>query len=100
MARWGRTTDIEWIYQITLDARGRVLSEVYQAPNHETKAFTGARLGVHPMLETGTAKQQRGPGRRPACRDRLPVHPGHEPDPAAATGRARRSWTRTRGPTR
>ena len=55
MARWGRTTDIEWIYRITLDARGRVLSEVYQAPNHETKAFTGARLGVHPMLETGTA---------------------------------------------
>jgi hypothetical protein len=55
MARWGRTTDIEWIYRITLDPRGRVLSEVYQAPNHETKAFSGARLGDHPMLETGTA---------------------------------------------
>ena len=55
MARWGRTTDIEWIYRITLDPAGKVLSEVYQAPNHETKAFTGARLGDHPMLETGTS---------------------------------------------
>ena len=55
MARWGRTTDIEWVYRVTLDPAGKVLSEVYQAPNHETKAFTGARLGDHPMLETGTA---------------------------------------------
>jgi hypothetical protein len=55
MARWGRTTDIEWIYRVTLSPSGKVLSEVYQAPNHETKAFTGARLGDHPMLETGTA---------------------------------------------
>ena len=55
MARWGRTTDIEWVYRVTLDAAGKVVSEVYQAPNHETKAFTGARLGDHPLLETGTA---------------------------------------------
>jgi hypothetical protein len=54
MARWGRTTDIEWVYRITLSPAGEVLSEVYQAPDHETKAFTGARLGDHPMLETGT----------------------------------------------
>jgi hypothetical protein len=54
MARWGRTTDIEWIYRVTLDAGGRVLSESYQAPNHETRPFTGARLGDHPMLVTAT----------------------------------------------
>jgi hypothetical protein len=54
MARWGRTTDIEWIYRVTISPAGKVLSEVYQAPNHETTAFTGARLGDHPMLETGT----------------------------------------------
>ena len=55
MARWGRTTDIEWIYRVTLDARGRVLSQVYQAPDHATNPFTGARLGSHPMLQTGTS---------------------------------------------
>ena len=55
MARWGRTTDIEWIYRVTLDPSGRVLSEYYQAPNHQTLPFTGARLGEHPMLQTGTS---------------------------------------------
>jgi hypothetical protein len=55
MARWGRTTDIEWIYRITLDPSGHVLSEYYQAPNHQTLPFTGARLGEHPMLQTGTS---------------------------------------------
>jgi hypothetical protein len=54
MARWGRTTDIEWVYRVTLDAAGAVASESYQAPNHETRPFTGARLGDHPMLETAT----------------------------------------------
>jgi hypothetical protein len=54
MARWGRTTDIEWIYRVTLDTRGKVLSQVYQAPDHGTNAFTGARLGSHPLLQTGT----------------------------------------------
>jgi hypothetical protein len=54
MARWGRTTDIEWIYRVTLDGGGNVLSQVYQAPDHGTNPFTGARLGRHPMLQTGT----------------------------------------------
>jgi hypothetical protein len=55
MARWGRTTDIEWIYRVVLDPQGRVLSEVYQAPNHATLPFTGAKEGDHPLLVTATA---------------------------------------------
>jgi hypothetical protein len=55
MARWGRTTDIEWIYRVVLDARGKILSEVYQAPDHGTLTFSGARLGSHPLLQTGTS---------------------------------------------
>ena len=31
MARWGRTTDIEWIYRVTVDAAGHRLSDAYQA---------------------------------------------------------------------
>jgi hypothetical protein len=50
MARWGRTTDIEWIYRVVLALDGRIVSEHYQAPNHETKAFTGAKEGRHPLL--------------------------------------------------
>jgi hypothetical protein len=55
MARWGRTTDIEWIYRVTLDRAGRLVSAVYQAPNHETLPFNGAHEGDHPLLQTATA---------------------------------------------
>jgi hypothetical protein len=55
MARWGRTTDIEWIYRVTLDASGDVVSAVYHGPNHETLPFTGAREGDHPLLQTATS---------------------------------------------
>jgi hypothetical protein len=54
MARWGRTTDIEWIYRVTLDRRGRKLAEVYQAPNHAILPFTGAHERRHPLLRTAT----------------------------------------------
>jgi hypothetical protein len=55
MARWGRTTDIEWIYRVTLAPDGHVESAVYQAPNHETLPFTGAHEDDHPLLQTATA---------------------------------------------
>jgi hypothetical protein len=55
MARWGRTTDIEWIYRVTLAPDGSVESAVYHGPNHETLPFTGARVGDHPVLQTATS---------------------------------------------
>jgi hypothetical protein len=55
MARWGRTTDIEWIYRVTVDANGDRVSDAYQAANHETKAFDGVREADHPLLQTATA---------------------------------------------
>jgi hypothetical protein len=54
MARWGRTTDIEWIYRVTVDRNGRKLGDAYQAANHETKAFDGLHEGDHPLLQTAT----------------------------------------------
>ena len=55
MARWGRSTDIEWIYRVTLDRQGNIVSEFYQAPNHATLPFTGAKEGNHPLLQTSTS---------------------------------------------
>ena len=55
MARWGRTTDIEWIYRVTLAPDGSVESAVYHGPNHETLPFTGLREGDHPLLQTATS---------------------------------------------
>lgn len=50
MARWGRTTDIEWVYEIEIE-NGKVVSEKFQGANHVTKNFSGSRLfGNHPAL--------------------------------------------------
>jgi hypothetical protein len=54
MARWGRTTDIEWIYRVTVDPAGRRIADAYQAANHETKPFDGLHEADHPLLETAT----------------------------------------------
>jgi hypothetical protein len=56
MARWGRTTDIEWIYQVDVDAQGRRVpgTAIFQSPNHVTEPFAGTYEGDHPLLQTCT----------------------------------------------
>ncbi|MBC6461841.1 hypothetical protein [Actinomadura sp. HBU206391] len=56
MARWGRTTDIEWVYRVEVDAKGNRVdgTGVYQAANHETLVFSGTYEGDHPLLQTCT----------------------------------------------
>ena len=50
MARWGRGTDIEWVYQFRVRNQ-KIIEETYQGVRHETKFFTGARAGgSHPLL--------------------------------------------------
>ncbi|MFI0444687.1 hypothetical protein [Actinomadura sp. 6N118] len=57
MARWGRTTDIEWVYRVEVDASGRRVAGtgVYQGPQHLTLKFTGRYEGDHPVLQTCTS---------------------------------------------
>jgi hypothetical protein len=57
MARWGRTTDIEWIYRVQIDRFGRRVpgTGVFQGPNHGTDAFHGRYDGTHPLLQTCTS---------------------------------------------
>jgi hypothetical protein len=50
MATWGRTTDIEYIYSVVVDASGRILAEDYQGPEHVITPFGGTREGRHPLL--------------------------------------------------
>jgi len=50
MARWGRATDIEWIYEIEFKD-GAIAAEIYQGANHETKAFAGKKIsGKYPLI--------------------------------------------------
>lgn len=49
-ARWGRGTDIEWVYEIRARG-GKVVAETFQGVRHETKNFNGQRAnGAHPLL--------------------------------------------------
>jgi hypothetical protein len=54
MSRWGRTTDIEWIYKVKIDPGGNVLEEYFQGPGHSTSYFQGNRINDHPVLKTVT----------------------------------------------
>lgn len=54
MARWGRATDIEWVYEIEIN-NNSIQAEIYQGANHVTKKFSGRReLGNHPLFFDAT----------------------------------------------
>ncbi|WP_395955808.1 hypothetical protein [Actinomadura sp. 3N508] len=57
MARWGRTTDIEWVYRVEVDESGNRVggTAVYQAPMHQTFKFRGRYEDDHPVLQTCTS---------------------------------------------
>ncbi len=54
MARWGRATDIEWVYEVTLNTAGQIVKAVYQGSNHRVLEFQGERLAQHPVLYVAT----------------------------------------------
>jgi hypothetical protein len=54
MATWGRTTDIEFVYGVTVDGRGKIVAEEFQGPGHEVPAFKGRHEGRHPLLWVST----------------------------------------------
>jgi hypothetical protein len=53
MARWGRTTDIELVYEVELDGT-RMVQDRFQGPDHEMRSFGGMREGQHPYLLVAT----------------------------------------------
>ncbi|MEO8129963.1 MAG: hypothetical protein ABI822_22870 [Bryobacteraceae bacterium] len=50
MARWGRTTDIEYLYKAFLNPDGTLAKATIQARDHKEIEFTGKRDGAHPLL--------------------------------------------------
>jgi len=52
LAKWGHTTDIEWIYRVVRDPSGGITREQFQGPGHRTMPFRGDRAwGAHPVLQ-------------------------------------------------
>ena len=56
MAKWGRATDIEWVYRVEINRRGGRVpgSARIQSPNHVTARFRGTYDGTHPVIQTCT----------------------------------------------
>jgi hypothetical protein len=50
MARWGRTTDIEYVYKVWVDAAGRAVRRQIQAKDHKDVPFDGPFEGDRPLL--------------------------------------------------
>jgi hypothetical protein len=54
MARWGRTTDIEWIYEVQINAQGQPVSGIFQGKDHRNRPFRGKRESGHPIFMVAT----------------------------------------------
>lgn len=73
MARWGRTTDIEWVYAVDIDAAGNQVGPAYyHGPNHQTLVFTGRYEGTHPVLRTCTVNTRSATPAPARCGSRSP----------------------------
>ena len=64
MARWGRTTDIEHVYRVWVDADGRRLKALIQTKDHADVPFRGPFQGDRPLLKVITDNNMVGPGKR------------------------------------
>jgi hypothetical protein len=50
MARWGRTTDVEYVYKAYLNPDGSLKRATMQGRGHNELEFNGSRDGTHPLL--------------------------------------------------
>lgn len=73
MARWGRTTDIEYVYRCFLDTAGRCARATIQAKDHKEVPFDGQRFGLHPLLTPVTRNNMLAP--RPTTALRYHIAP-------------------------
>jgi len=71
MARWGRTTDIEYVYRCFLGQAGRCARATIQAKDHKEVEFDGQRFGQHPLLTPVTRNNMLAPRPTTALRYHL-----------------------------
>ena len=72
MARWGRTTDIEYIYRGAVGTDGTITQAIIQGRNHKDVEFAGQREGSHPILIPVTDNNMVGDNDTSALRFQIP----------------------------
>lgn len=68
MARWGRTTDIEMVYRVTLGENGKPDGTLIQTRGHKEIEFKGEYEAAHPLLGVVTDNNMVAPEGRSAVR--------------------------------
>ena len=63
MARWGRPTDIEYVYRVWLDSDGAPARTLIQTRGHKDVPYDGRREAFHPVLEPVTDNNMVEPAR-------------------------------------
>lgn len=77
MARWGRVTDIEYVYRVWLDAKGRVVKTLIQTRGHKDVPYTGQKFHQHPYLQPVTDNNMVEPASADAAPVRFQLAPFH-----------------------
>jgi len=71
VARWGRTTDIDYVVRVRLGAQGSAMRTTYQGKDHKELPFKGAREGAHAVLGVSTDNNMVAEEARSAIRYQL-----------------------------
>ncbi|MDB5099681.1 MAG: hypothetical protein JWM80_4102 [Cyanobacteria bacterium RYN_339] len=80
MARWGRTVDIDWCYDMQLDGAGNASDGTYQGKLHVTHDFKGRYEGAHPILRDATQNNVYDDQGDSPLKFRFPPHTRLDPD--------------------
>jgi hypothetical protein len=75
MARWGRTTDIEYMYRVFLGEDGRPGKAIIQGPDHVAQEWSGPMEGSHPLLMPVTDNNTFGAAREDSSPMRFQIAP-------------------------
>lgn len=75
MARWGRVTDIEYVYRVWIDEQGKRLKTLIQTRDHKDVPYEGEHFHDHPMLQPVTDNNMVEPARHDASPLRFQLCP-------------------------
>ncbi|MCX7603822.1 MAG: response regulator [Bryobacteraceae bacterium] len=75
MARWGRTTDIEYVYRVWPGTGGAPRRTLIQTREHQDVPYDGPYFGLHPLLEPVTDNNMVEPAARPGGSLRFQLAP-------------------------
>lgn len=75
MARWGRTTDIEYVYRVWPGPNGQARRTLIQTREHQDVPYDGPYFGLHPLLEPVTENNMVEPAPRPSGALRFQMAP-------------------------